>query len=95
MKRPRLQRFRKRTFFSLIYGTPYNHTPTGLVERAVRTLKENLLTNVKAGQSFNLALEVMRTTPPTRIKEPAFELHFGRNLNTELSNMLNLNNQKS
>ena len=24
----------------LIYGTPYIHTPTGLVERGVRTLKD-------------------------------------------------------
>ena len=67
------------------------NTPTGVVERGVRTLKENLLTNVKAGESFgkalNLALEVMLTTPHTKLKKSAFELHFGRESNTELSNM--------
>ena len=40
----------------LIYGTPYIHTPTGLVERGVRTLKDNLLTNIKAGERFGKAL---------------------------------------
>ena len=34
----------------LVYGTPYIHTPTGLFERGVRTLKETLLTNVNAGE---------------------------------------------
>ena len=64
--------FCKTNFISLIYGTPYIHTPAGLVERGVRTLKENLLTNIKAGESFgkalDLALGVMRTTPHTRLK---------------------------
>ena len=32
--------FRKNKFFKLIYGTPYIHTPTGLVEQGVRTLKK-------------------------------------------------------
>ena len=31
----------------LIYGTPYIHTPTGLVERGIRTLKEYLGTNLE------------------------------------------------
>ena len=39
----------------LVYGTPYIHTPTGLVERGVRTLKETLLTNIKAGDKFGKA----------------------------------------
>ena len=30
----------KRHYFKLIYGTPYIHTPTGLVERLVRSLKK-------------------------------------------------------
>ena len=74
--------FCKKNYISIIYGTPYIHTPTGLVERGVRTLKENLLTNIKAGEPFgkalDLALYVMRTTPHTRLKKSAFELHFGR-----------------
>ena len=38
--------FCKKHYIKLIYGTPYIHTPTGLVERGVGTLKENLLTNI-------------------------------------------------
>ena len=68
------------------------------MERVVRTSKENLLTNIKAGEPFgktlDLALYVMRTTPHTRLKKSAFELQFGREPNTELSNMLNLNEIK-
>ena len=56
---------------------------TGLVERGVRTLKEIVLTNVKAGKSFgkalDMALGVMRKTPHTRLNKSAFELHYGRN----------------
>ena len=78
----------------MIYGTPYIHTPTGLVERGVRTLKENLLTNIKAGERFgkalDLSLDVMRKTPHTRLRKSAFELHYGRKPNTEISNLLNL-----
>ena len=42
--------FCKKHYFNLIYGTLYIHTPTGLVERGLRTVKENLLTNIKAGE---------------------------------------------
>ena len=78
----------------LKYGTPYTHTPTGLVERGVRTQKENLLTNIKAGECFgkalDMSLEVMRKTHHTRLRESAFELHYGRKPNTEISNLLKL-----
>ena len=71
----------------LIYGTPYIHTPTGFVERGVRTLKETLLTNIKAGEKFgkalDIALEIMRKTPHTRLKKSAFELHYGREPKTK------------
>ena len=66
--------FCKNKFIKLIKGTPYIHTPTGLVERGLRTLKENLLTNIKDGKPFgkalDLALIVMRTTPHTRLRIP-------------------------
>ena len=85
----------KEKYINLIYGTPYIHTPTGLVERGVRTLKESLLTNIKAGENFSnaldLALNVMRNTPHTRVKKTAFELHYGRKPNTEITNLLNGN----
>ena len=86
--------FCKKHYIKLIYWTPYIHTLTGLVERGVRTLKENLLTNIKAGERFgkalNISLDVMRKTPHTRLKKSAFELHYGRKPNTEISNLLNL-----
>ena len=56
-------------------------------------MKENLLTNIKAGERFGKALDissdVMRKTPHTRLKKSAFELHYGRKPNTEISNLLN------
>ena len=86
--------FCKRHYIRIIYGTPYIHTPTGLVERGVRTLKENILTNIKAGERFgkalDLSLDVMRKTPHTRLRKSAFELHYGRKPNTEISNLINL-----
>ena len=63
------------------------------MERGVRTLKKILLTNVKAGESFgktlDMALDVMRKTPHTKLNKSAFELHYGREPNTEISNLLN------
>ena len=40
----------------LIYGTPYIHTSTGLVERGIRTLKEYFRTNLEEGYNINEAL---------------------------------------
>ena len=85
-------------YIKIKYGTPYLHTATGLVERGVRTLKELMLTNLKDNKSMNesldLALEVMRMTPHTRLKKSAFELHFGRKPNTEINNLLGNNLNK-
>ena len=71
----------KEHYIKLIYGTPYIHTPTGFVEQGVRTLKENLLTNIKAGERFskalNLTLDVLRKTPQSRFQKSAFKLHYG------------------
>ena len=90
--------FCKHHQIKLIYGTPYIHTPTGLVERGVRTLKEILLTNIKAGENFgralDMALDVMRKTPHTRLNKSAFELHYRREPNTEISNLLNTDTLK-
>ena len=38
--------FCKSLNIKLIYGTPYIHTPTGLVERGIKTLKDYLRTNL-------------------------------------------------
>ena len=48
----RFRNFCRNKFIKIVYGTPYIHTPTGLVEGGVRTLKENLLANIKAGEPF-------------------------------------------
>ena len=39
--------FCKKHYIKLIYGTP-----TGLVEKGIRTQKDNLLPNIKAGERF-------------------------------------------
>ena len=43
--------FCKNHRIKLTHGTPYIHTPTRLVERGVRTLKEFLLTNIKRAEN--------------------------------------------
>ena len=90
--------FCKKQYIKLIYGTPYIHTPTGLVDRGVRTLKENILTNKKAGERFgkalDISLDIMRKTPHTQLKQSALDLHYGRKPNTEISNLLNLDEIK-
>ena len=50
--------FCKRYNIKVIYGTPYIHTSTGLVERGVRTVKENLPTDIIAGERFEKALDM-------------------------------------
>ena len=82
----------------MIYGTPYIQSSTGLVERGVRTLKEILLTNIKAGENFakalGMALDLMRKTTHTILNKSAFELHYGREPTTEISNLLNTDSLK-
>ena len=78
----------------LIHGTPYIHTPTGLVERGIRTLKENHRTNLEEGYNINEALSrslnVTRTTVISSIKETPFERHYGRKPQTEIHKFLNM-----
>ena len=38
--------FCKSKYIKLIYGTPYIHTPTGLVERGIRSIKDNMIANL-------------------------------------------------
>ena len=58
-----------------------------------------LLTNIRAeekfGKALDIALDIMRKTPHTRLKKSAFELHYGREPNTEISNILNLDALKT
>ena len=54
--------------------------------------------NIKAGERFgkalDLSLDVMRKTSHTKLKKSAFELHYCRKPNTEITNLLNLDNLK-
>ena len=80
----------------LIYGTPYIHTPTGVVERRERTLKETLLTNIMAGEILSKALDIaLRKTPHPKPQKCAFEMHYGRQRNTEISKMLNIDKMRN
>ena len=78
----------------LIYGTPYIHTATGLVERGIKTLKDLMRTNLEDNCNLNVALHrslmVMRTTIHSKIKQSPFERNYGRKPRTELTSYLNL-----
>ena len=78
----------------LKYGTPYIHTPTGLVERGIKTLKDYMKTNLWDGCTLNEALarslNVMRTTVHSSIKKAPFERHYGRKPRTKLNDYLNV-----
>ena len=47
--------FSKKQYIKLIYGTPYIHNPTGLVERGAKQLKRNLLTDINACERIGKA----------------------------------------
>ena len=57
------------------------------------------MANIRAGKRFgkalDLSLDVMKKTPHTKLKKSAFELHYGRKPNTEVTNLLSLDNLKN
>ena len=77
-----------------MYGTPYIHTPTGLVERGVRTIKNYMLANMSEGKSLGKALDnalhVMRMKKHSVLKKSPFEMHYGRKPRSEVNNLLGL-----
>ena len=77
----------KKPNIKLIYGTPYKHTGTGLVERGINTLKYLMKTNLEdkctVSEALSRSLNVMRTTIHSIIKETPFERHYGRKPRTE------------
>ena len=81
--------FSKNIIIKLIYGTSYIHTPTGLVERGIKTLKNYMRAILWDGWTINEALSrslnVMRTTVLSSIKETPFERHYRRKPRTELT----------
>ena len=82
----------------LIYGTPYIHTPIGLMERGIRTPEEYLRTNLEEGHNMNdslsRSLNVMRTTVHSSIKETQFERHYGRKSRAEIHKYLSVSPNK-
>ena len=74
------------------YCTPRLHTGNGVVERAIQTLKNLMLTNLEEGtdltKSVNRALQVMRFTIHTGLKRTPFELHHGRKPRTDVTNIV-------
>ena len=76
----------------LLYGTPYIHTATGLVERGIKTLKDymkaNLWEGCKLNESLNRSLNVMRTSVHSSINESPFERHYGRKQRMEINHYL-------
>ena len=86
------QEFCKNRNIEIEYCTPRIHTGNEVVERAIQTLKNLVLTNIEDGQnlteSVNRALRVMRFTVHTGLKKTPFELHHGRKLRTELTNIV-------
>ena len=94
----KFRNFCKFMSINLIYGTPYIHTSTGLVERGIKTLKEYLRTNKEEkyniNEALNRSLNVMRTTVHSTIKETPFERHYGRKPRTEIHNYLNISPNK-
>ena len=84
----------KKLNIKLIYGTPYIHTATGLVERGIKTLTDLMKTNLEdkctVSEALSRSLLVMRTTVHSTIKETPFERHYGRKPRTEIISYLNL-----
>ena len=84
----------KKLNIKLIYGTPYKHTATGLVERGINTLKVLMKTNLedkcRVSKALSRSLNVMRTTIHSSIKITPFEKHYGRKPRTEITSYLNI-----
>ena len=74
------------------YSTSRTHTGTGAIERAIQTLENLISTNLEEiiclTECVNRALNVMRFTIHTGMKITPFELHHGRKLRTELTNVI-------
>ena len=74
------------------YSPPRLHTGTGVVERAIQTLKKLIIANIedKTGPTENLnqTLKVMRFKTHTGFKVSPFEHHHRRMSRTALTNII-------
>ena len=88
--------FRKRKIIKAQYSLPRLHTGTGVVERAIQTVKSSVFAiledRIILTQSINQALRVMQLTIHTRLKVSPLELHHSRKPRTELTNIVKVNN---
>ena len=85
--------FCKNRNIEIEYCTPPRaHTGSGVVKRAMQTLKNIIIANLEDGisltESVNRASHVMRFTIHTGLKLTPFELHHGRKPRTELTNIV-------
>ena len=73
----------------LLYGTPYFHTATGLVERGIKTIKDPVRTylegNCNPNETLHRSLMGTRKTVQSKIKETPFERHYGRKPRTKVT----------
>ena len=83
----------KNNNIKLIFAPVDDHRSIGMVERLIRTLKSRLsvMKIDKRNKPYKLASDVLiktlRITPNATTKITPFEAHFGRKLNTPLSNI--------
>ena len=98
------QAFKSRAFeiyckeknIKLIFSPTHDHRASGMVERLIQTLKPRLATmnidpiwdNTTIAEKITEIIESIRLIPNRITKIPPFQAHFGRQKNTELSNIL-------
>ena len=72
--------------------TPNLHTGTGLVERAIRSIKSLTRANMADGSTFEdsvqLAIRTIRQTPHSKLKMTPFQMHLDRKPRTALINLI-------
>ena len=78
-------------FFEITYSPPRLHAGVGAVEHAIQTL-ENMMIAVLGGETgfngaINCILRVTRFTIHTALKLGSFDLHQGKKLRTEVTNI--------
>ena len=80
----------------LIFSPTNDHRATGMVERLIQTLKRRLASmisdpiwnNTTIAEKISAIIESIRLIPNRVTKITAFEAHFGRPPNTEISNIV-------
>ena len=91
-KRIEFKQFCKDQSIKRIRCTPNLHTGTGLVERAIQSIKSftraNMADGLTFGDSVQLAIRTIRQTPHSKLKMTPFQMHLGRKPRTALINLI-------